>query len=66
MRAIGAGAAIDSIGLDLPGSAFGDANGNIFTAFAGFPMLSAGPEDQAGWPISLGYSGRPSVAGRVG
>ncbi|MFB8280011.1 FAD-dependent oxidoreductase [Nocardia colli] len=41
LRAIGAGAAIDSIGLDIPGSIFGDANGNIFTEFAGFPELPA-------------------------
>ncbi|MFD6156136.1 FAD-dependent oxidoreductase [Nocardia sp. NPDC060256] len=41
LRAIGADGAIDSLGLDVPGSIFGDANGTIFSEFAGFPELPA-------------------------
>lgn len=41
LRVIGADQVIDSLGLEIPGSIFGDANGNIFTEFAGFPDLPA-------------------------
>ncbi|MFI6040412.1 FAD-dependent oxidoreductase [Nocardia sp. NPDC051321] len=41
LRAIGGERAIDALGLEFPGSIFGDANGNIFTEFAGFPDLPA-------------------------
>ncbi|MCU1641430.1 MAG: monooxygenase [Nocardia sp.] len=41
LRVIGADQALDSLGIDMPGSIFGDANGNIFTEFAGFPELPA-------------------------
>ncbi|MGW4245298.1 FAD-dependent oxidoreductase [Nocardia sp. NPDC004722] len=36
---IGADTVLDTLGLDMPGSIFGDASGNIFTEFAGFPDL---------------------------
>lgn len=41
LRVIGADQAIDSLGIEIPGSIFGDANGNIFTEFVGFPDLPA-------------------------
>ena len=41
LRAIGADQAIGPIGLDMPGSIFGDGSGNVFTEFAGFPDLPA-------------------------
>ncbi|MFE3188855.1 FAD-dependent oxidoreductase [Nocardia sp. NPDC059240] len=41
LRIIGADGVLDTIGIDMPGSIFGDANGNIFTEFAGFPDLPA-------------------------
>ncbi|MGF6881584.1 2-polyprenyl-6-methoxyphenol hydroxylase-like FAD-dependent oxidoreductase [Nocardia sp. GAS34] len=30
---------LDSLGIEIPGQTFGDASGNIFTEFAGFPDL---------------------------
>lgn len=39
LAAIGADRAVDALGIEMPGSIFGDADGNIFTEFAGFPDL---------------------------
>jgi 2-polyprenyl-6-methoxyphenol hydroxylase-like FAD-dependent oxidoreductase len=39
LLAIGCGQVVDSLGIEIPGSTFGDASGNIFTEFAGFPDL---------------------------
>lgn len=41
LRIIGGEKYIDELGLEFPGSIFGDANGNIFSEFAGFPELPA-------------------------
>lgn len=41
LRVIGADRALDGLGIEMPGSIFGDADGNVFTEFAGFPELPA-------------------------